>query len=50
VATDRPEIAGLREDANVEAIAGERLNEWGPSTVLDRGESQIASFMRPTLA
>jgi hypothetical protein len=50
VTADRAQITGLREDANVETVAGKRLNEGGPSTVLDRGESQIVSFMKPTLA
>jgi hypothetical protein len=50
VTPHRREVAGLGEKANVETIAGERLNERGTSAVPDRGESQIESLTRPTLA
>jgi hypothetical protein len=49
VAADRAEIAGLGQDANVETVTGERLYERRASAVLDRGESQFASSMCPTL-
>ena len=50
MAADRREVAGFREEADVEAIAGERLHEWSSSAVLDRGESQIVYLIEPTLA
>ena len=45
MAAHRREVACLGEQANVETIAGERLDEWGARPMLDRGESQIASFI-----
>jgi hypothetical protein len=49
VAANRREVAGFGQQANVETIAGQRLNEWSSSAVLDRSESQNASFIQPTL-
>jgi len=39
------EVTRFGKQANVETIAGERLDEWGARPMLDRGESQIASFI-----
>jgi hypothetical protein len=41
MATDRGEVAGLREQPDVKPVAGERLHVGGTSAVLDRGEPQI---------
>jgi hypothetical protein len=50
VATDGREVTSLGEEPNVETVTGERLYERSSSAVLDRGESQIASFIQPTVA
>jgi hypothetical protein len=42
------EVTRLRQDAEVEAVAGERLDERGSCAMLNSGESQVlASTGRP---
>ena len=50
VAPDRRQVTRFGEEANIETVTGQRLHERRTSAVLNRGESQRASFMRPTLA
>jgi hypothetical protein len=49
MAPHRRQVTRLGEKANVKAITRERLDEWRSSAVLDGGEPQKPTFMRPTL-
>jgi hypothetical protein len=49
VAPDPGKVTSLGEQANVETIAGERLDERRAGAVADRSESQIGSSIPATL-